>query len=152
MFDPPPAPPPEPHPPVYEPSEADAAGMEARPGAVTAVVVISYLQAGLALVVAFGFLILSLTADGGRSRGLVLVVEAVLFAVIGILLAVMGNRLGKRSRGWRTAYLVLTAIGVVLGLADVVQNPSSLGGTIIGIVCIVLLLQPRSRAWFAYRP
>lgn len=126
--------------------------MGARPGAVTAVVVISYLQAALALLVAVGFLILGLTAGGGRGQGVVLVVEAALFAVIGILLALMGNRLGKRSRGWRIAYLVLMGIAVVLGLTDVGQNPSSLGGTILGVVCIVLLLLPRSRAWFAFRP
>lgn len=126
--------------------------MEERPGAVTAVVVISYLQAALALLVALVFLILGLTTGVVRTQGVSLVVEAVLFAVLGILLAVMGNRLGKRSRGWRTAYLVLMGIGVVLGVVDVFQNPSSLGGTVIGIVCIVLLLRPRSRAWFASAP
>ena len=102
----------------------------------TAVVVISYVQTGVSLLGALGFLALGL--------GL----EAILIAAIGILIAVFGNRLGKGSRGWRTAYLVFTAIGVVVAVLDIGRQASSLVAAAIGILCIVLLLRPRSRAWF----
>lgn len=118
----------------------------------TAVVVISYVQAVLALIAALGFLVLGMSAGADGQTRFVLVLEAVLVAIIGVLIGVMGNRLGRRSRGWRTAYLVLTGIGVVLGVVGLGRQPTSLLGIAVGILCIVLLLLPRSRAWFSSAP
>lgn len=128
------------------------------PVAVIVVVLISYLQA--AVLVAYAGLALIFDREtavtvGGVAEiapGLVAVAAAPA-AAFSILAVVMSNGLLKRSRDWRTAYLV--TVGIQVSFVWVVQV-LLLGGTsgvvdtgaTVGVICMVLLLLPRSRAWF----
>jgi len=136
----PPPPPPDRDASGYVPAGAGNLPRRERPGPVTAVVVISYVQAVLGLLVAAAFSVLGEFVLG------------VVVAAFSILVGFMAYRIGRGSRGWRTAFMVINGIAAVLDLLLAFRNLGLLIGMAIGILCMVLLSLQSSRAWFNATP
>jgi len=135
-----PPPPPDPGASGYRPAGAGDAPRGERPGPVTAVVVISYVQAVLGLLVAVAFAVLGAFVLG------------VVVGAFSILVGYMAYRIGRGSRGWRTAFMVINGVAAVLDLLLAFRNLGLLIGMAIGILCMVLLSLRPSRAWFNATP
>lgn len=128
-----------------------------RPGTVTAAVVMTYIGAGLMVLVGLAFLVTAASADAAEQAAVQQALGAavglagigVITLVVGVILIVLAVLTQRGRRGPRTA---LTVIGGIAVLLDVVQlatgKPQAAISLVWVAVAVGLLWAGQARSWF----
>ena len=141
----------------YPPGRVGDPRAARRPGTVTASVVMTYIGAGLMVLVGLGFLITAASAGAAEQTAVQQALGAavglagigVFTLVVGAVLIVLAVLTQRGRRGPRTALTVIGGIAVVL---DVVQLATGKPQAVISLVWVVvavgLLWSGQARSWF----